>query len=83
MALDSRNKRASIISLGRPFTPTLPQPDGSLATSQDRKHLVYRYRGDEDVLVAPRLQPPAWLWQDRRRHGAPQHRAQRLVWRWR
>lgn len=86
--MDSANKRLSIISAGRPFAPTWPIPDASLANVQDRKHLAYLYRGDEDAappaggaVVRREVQP--WVWRDRRRHGAPGHHTMPLDWRWR
>lgn len=84
--MDSDDKRLSIIAMGRPFTPTLPTPDGSVS-EQDRKHFAYIYRGDEDVVVvaAAAVVPRdiAWVWRDRRRHGAPGHHTTPLTWRWR
>lgn len=53
MAVDTRDKRFSVISMGRPWTPTLPNPDGGFAIQGDRQHIVYLYRGiDADAPVA-------------------------------
>lgn len=44
MAIDTRNKRASVLrvfSVGRVY----PNPDGSLANSTDRTHVGTRYAG--------------------------------------
>lgn len=51
MAVDTRNKRASLMSMGRPWVPRLPLPDGTLA-ALDRDQLIYRYAGE---LAAPAL----------------------------
>ena len=45
MAVDTRNKRASMMSLGRPWVPRLPLPDGGFTTAGDRAQLEFRYRG--------------------------------------
>lgn len=45
MAVDTANKRASLMSLGRPFVPRLPRPDGGFTTAGDRAQLEYRYTG--------------------------------------
>ncbi len=44
MAIDTRNKRASVI---RVFMPGRihPNPDGTLANANDRTHMVMRYAG--------------------------------------
>jgi hypothetical protein len=43
MAVDTRNKRASMVCLGLPFGRVPPNPDGSLATAADRAQLNYLY----------------------------------------
>lgn len=45
MAVDTRNKRMSMISFGQIVRPTSPMPDGGFSTSGDRAQLIYRYRG--------------------------------------
>jgi uncharacterized membrane protein len=47
MAVDTRDKRFSMFSMGRPWVPTLPNPDGGFASAADRQHIVYLYRGIE------------------------------------
>jgi hypothetical protein len=61
MAADSRNKRASLIGLGTPWSRVLPNPDGTLDAS-DRLHLLYLYAGiaaDEPVFF---LEVPLFLY---------------------
>ena len=45
MAIDTPNKRASMLSMGRPFVPTLPVPSGGISTAAERAQLIYRYSG--------------------------------------
>jgi hypothetical protein len=47
MALDTQNKRLSVIHLGSPWRGMLPLPDGSLASQADRQHIMFLYRGAE------------------------------------
>jgi hypothetical protein len=47
MALDTQNKRLSVIHLGSPWRGMLPLPDSSLATQTDRQHIMFLYRGAE------------------------------------
>lgn len=49
MAVDTRNKRASCLSLGLPFGRVYPNPDGTI-DSNDREQMSYVY-----VLVAATL----------------------------
>ena len=44
MAVDTRNKRASLVSFALPFGRVFPAPDGTIATA-DRKHIGYSYPG--------------------------------------
>lgn len=44
MAIDSRDKRASILMLDLEFGRIWPNPDGALV-NQDRQHMGYVYRG--------------------------------------
>lgn len=53
MAVDTRDKRASLMSLGRPWVPRLPLPDGGFTTAGDRAQLEYRYRGIVDGGAPP------------------------------
>lgn len=41
--IDTRNERASMMCLGLPFGRVLPNPDGSLATPEDRAQMNYLY----------------------------------------
>lgn len=43
MAVDSRDKRASVVAV-QPAAWLFPNPDGSLATVQDRRHIAQVYR---------------------------------------
>jgi len=45
MAVDTRNKRASVLSYSRPMGRVWPNPDGSLANQADRQHMGYIYPG--------------------------------------
>ena len=49
MAVDTRNRRASCLSLALPFGRVFPLPDGSLATVPDRQQLSYLYRLEADA----------------------------------
>lgn len=42
MAVDTRRKRMSMMSMGRPFITGVPEPDGMIALT-DRFRLIYRY----------------------------------------
>jgi hypothetical protein len=44
MAIDTRDKRASILMLALTFSRVYPNPDGAL-TNEDRQHMGYVYRG--------------------------------------
>lgn len=50
MALDSRDKRASLISLALPFARVLPNPVGATWERPDRQHFAFLYR---DPLIPP------------------------------
>ena len=43
MAIDTRNKRASVVGFMRPWSPVWPNPDGSLASVADRQQMAYAY----------------------------------------
>lgn len=45
MAVDTRDKRASVIGLDAPHTHVFPNPDGSLANANDRGHMAMKYSG--------------------------------------
>lgn len=45
MAVDSRNKRMSLVGFGLPVPRVLPNPDGSLSDGADRGMLLYLYHG--------------------------------------
>lgn len=45
MAIDTRDKRMSVLSLGLPYARVLPNPDGSLSAVADREQLEFSYRG--------------------------------------
>ena len=63
MAIDTRNKRQSVISAFNPSIFAAPVPDGSLNNAADRQHVLWAYRG---ILADPpavrvffeRLVPP-------------------------
>lgn len=42
MAVDTRDKRSSVIGINAPL---FPNPDGSLATQADRQHVAWCYSG--------------------------------------
>lgn len=44
MAVDTRNKRASVLGIGLAFRLVLPAPDASVDTA-DRAHVAYSYAG--------------------------------------
>lgn len=44
MAIDTRNKRASVLNVFLPRR-VYPNPDGSLANANDRTHMIMRYAG--------------------------------------
>lgn len=44
MAVDTRNKRASMMSFGRPFITRIPLPDGTIDAA-DRAMLLHLYHG--------------------------------------
>lgn len=45
MAIDTRDKRASILGLGLGLALTLPSPDGLALDQGDRQHVAFSYRG--------------------------------------
>ena len=45
MAVDTRDKRFSLISFAQPILWFSPDPDGSFATTADRAQLDYLYAG--------------------------------------
>lgn len=49
MPVDSRNKRASMMSAAVAIVPRLPLADGSLASAPDRAQLGLRYRLADDA----------------------------------
>lgn len=55
MAVDTRNKRMSMIGLASPVPRLWPSPDGSLAANADRQMMLFRYAGiiAESVAVVP------------------------------
>lgn len=60
MAVDTRNKRAAAIGLGRPGLTVWPDPDGSLGNQADRQHMGYAYLGilvgtEQPVLMVLRV----------------------------
>lgn len=57
MAIDTRNKRASVLqvfTVGRVY----PNPDGSLANSTDRTHVGTRYAGIPGVPLPGTVRVP-------------------------
>ena len=45
MAVDTRDKRFSLVSFAQPHKWFAPNPDGSFATTADRAQLTYLYAG--------------------------------------
>lgn len=56
MAIDTRNKRASCVSVRLPFGRAYPNPDGSLANAADRQHVAYVFPG---IAASPPSAPSA------------------------
>ena len=53
MAVDTRNKRFSILAIDNPTIPSLPDPDGTVDSS-DRQQFLWKYSGiafDNPVVV--------------------------------
>lgn len=48
MAIDTKDKRFSFFSLGRPHVPTLPTPDGTFGSAADRFQIAYMYLLDQE-----------------------------------
>lgn len=53
MAVDTRDKRMSLICLSLPFGRVLPDPDGGFTTSAERAQLNYLYAFGADAPAAP------------------------------
>lgn len=53
-AVDTRDKRFSMIGVGLESIRVRPNPDGSFATAGDRAHLMPRYRGPTGATSAGR-----------------------------
>lgn len=53
MAVDTRNKRFSLIGLAAPMLLVLPLADGSFDTVADRQHLAYMYAGIQAANPVP------------------------------
>lgn len=45
MALDTRNKRASVIGLDAPYRAVYPNPDVGAEGQDDRQQIAYKYPG--------------------------------------
>lgn len=61
-----------MISMGRPFRPTLPTPSGGFGAPAERVQLVFRYSGLVSAADIPPETPKApgpggYIWQRRRR----------------
>lgn len=52
MAVDTRNKRMSLIGFGAPTPRVLPNPDGTVAAA-DRAMLLYLYAGLDIAAATP------------------------------
>jgi len=65
MAIDTANKRFSLLGLANPGRLLMPEPDGSLDTAEDRRHMAYMYRVDLQTalgyLTAAGVQVPPLL----------------------
>lgn len=59
MAVDSRNRRMSLIGLGSPVPRVLPHPDGAFSTANDRYMLVFLYPIFTDTPTPPTPTPDA------------------------
>jgi hypothetical protein len=59
MAVDTRNKRASVIGIAAVLAAVLPAPDATVAQA-DRQHVAYCYSGIEaSATNAPYEEAPA------------------------
>ena len=69
MAVDTRDKRFSLISLSQPIHWFAPNPDGAFDTEQDRGQLVYMYSGITASGPAPsgNVSEVMLMWRRRRR----------------
>ena len=68
MAIDTRNRRASVVGLAMAITLTLPAPDGTVSQA-DRQHVAVSYSG---VKASAALSSrPQWLMDRLRLGGAP------------
>jgi hypothetical protein len=69
MAIDTANKRASVIGFALAFRLVAPTPDGSLASAADREQLAQSYAG---IAADPPPNAPLdgfWIINTRRRRG--------------
>lgn len=57
MAVDTRNRRMSLIGLGSPVPRVLPHPDGAFDTANDRYMLVFLYPIFADTPTPPTPTP--------------------------
>ncbi len=51
MAVDTRNRRASVLGVGQPFAVVFPNPDESLDNAGDRQQIAYSYAFEGVALV--------------------------------
>lgn len=54
MAIDTRDKRASVAGIGLASALMLPLPDGAALSVNDRLHVGRAYRGVDTVTIQPR-----------------------------
>jgi hypothetical protein len=52
MAIDTRNKRSSAVSVGSPWRAMLPEPDGAVGQA-DRQHVALMYSGISAAEAVP------------------------------
>ena len=66
MAVDTRDKRSSVLGIA---SPLFPNPDGSLATAADRLHMGWCYSGIAVAAVTvPDVPGMEWQLSDHRMH---------------
>ena len=61
MAVDTRDRRFSMIGLAVPYNRVLPNPDSDFTLVNDRIHLEYLYRGIDPVVIGAPIAPATWF----------------------
>jgi len=53
MAIDTENERMAMVSMARPFAPTLPLPSGAIDTAAERLQLAYAFGNEAAAPIPP------------------------------